>query len=246
MTYKENTNQHINGIIIKAKQGDGKAINTLLKELEPYVEEVLRCNGFKTELQDKTKKRNLIAWGQEGLYDAIRKFDFSFGVQFKTYAVQYILKMPRAEAQADRKWYARLHGEYNQNMGTEDEDEYAETQESPEVSEEDETPKTAYLPEVSKSGIPYNKTTYPTEIPDDFDGYESRFMQQDIKMALDGINPTDAKVIRMAFGINCKEHTGEEIGRELGRTRQRADERKKRGLKLLAKSPYLRPYGDCA
>ena len=140
MTYKENTNRHINGIIIKAKQGDGKAINTLLKELEPYVEEVLRCNGFKTELQDKTKKRNLIVWGQEGLYDAIRKFDFSFGVQFKTYAVQYILKMPRAEAQADRKWYARLHGEYNQNMGTEDEDEYAETQESPEASEEDETP----------------------------------------------------------------------------------------------------------
>jgi RNA polymerase primary sigma factor len=63
---------------------------------------------------------------------------------------------------------------------------------------------------------------------------EDRLLAEEIERALDALNPRDAKVLRLYFGLDGgREHTLEEIGNMLGVTRERVRLRRDRALKRL-------------
>ncbi|MDX1676107.1 MAG: sigma-70 family RNA polymerase sigma factor, partial [Longimicrobiales bacterium] len=63
---------------------------------------------------------------------------------------------------------------------------------------------------------------------------EDRLLAEQINRALDQLNPRDAKVVRLYFGLDGGEtHTLEEIGNMLGVTRERVRQLRDRALKRL-------------
>ncbi|MEJ2186987.1 MAG: sigma-70 family RNA polymerase sigma factor, partial [Gemmatimonadota bacterium] len=66
------------------------------------------------------------------------------------------------------------------------------------------------------------------------EGVEERLLAEQINDALEGLNPRDARVVRLYYGLDGgKEHTLEEIGNMLGVTRERVRQLRDRALKRL-------------
>ena len=73
-------------LLKKAKEGDKEALEEFYKENQKLVYSLIkRYNIYKYEYEDVLSDANY------GLLMAIRKFDFSYGVSFSTYAVPLIL-----------------------------------------------------------------------------------------------------------------------------------------------------------
>ena len=63
---------------------------------------------------------------------------------------------------------------------------------------------------------------------------EERLLSEHIEKALETLQPRDAKVVRLYFGLDGgREHTLEEIGNMLGVTRERVRQLRDRALKRL-------------
>ena len=74
--------------------------------------------------------------------------------------------------------------------------------------------------------------------------YELSSKRQDVSNALEGIDPRDAMVVRMYYGIGGKEFSLDEIGAVMNLSRERVRQLRDRALKDLRKP--LIGYGDVA
>ena len=61
---------------------------------------------------------------------------------------------------------------------------------------------------------------------------------------VDSLAPREARVIRLRFGIDCKEHTLEEVGKEFDVTRERIRQIEAKALKKLRLSPRIERLRD--
>jgi RNA polymerase sigma factor (sigma-70 family) len=84
--------------------------------------------------------------------------------------------------------------------------------------------------------------TIPAESADLVDEVARGRLQADLELALDQLDEREAAVLRRRFGIGCDEGTLEEVGRELGVTRERVRQIQTHALAKLATSARLRSH----
>jgi RNA polymerase primary sigma factor len=74
-----------------------------------------------------------------------------------------------------------------------------------------------------------------------------RFLVEEVESALRSLQPRDAKVLRLYFGLDGgREHTLEEIGGMLGVTRERVRQLRDRALKRLREGEVGRALASFA
>jgi RNA polymerase primary sigma factor len=226
---------------------------------EIAVQELVRANlRFVISVAKKYQNRgvalsDLIQEGNVGLVTAARKFDPDQGVKFISYAVWWIrqailsalanqgraVRVPLNRASDLAKIFRereRLKQELRRDPSP---NEIAEaTGLSPEIVESLQTLNAAEIRLDAPIGDSedsqlmdrfINEAAIVTE-----DEVEERLLTERIGQALETLQPRDAKVLRLYFGLEGgREHTLEEIGDILGVTRERIRQLRDRALKRL-------------
>lgn len=195
----------------------------------------------------------LVCIGNEGLLKAVKKFDPDKGVKFISYAVWWIrqailsalanqgraVRVPLNRASDLAKIFRereRLKQELNRDPTPQELSEA--TGLSPEIVESLQTLNAAEI----RLDAPIGDTE-DSQLMDRFiseaaivteDEVEERLLSERIDRALETLQPRDAKVLRLYFGLEGgREHTLEEIGDLLGVTRERIRQLRDRALKRL-------------
>jgi RNA polymerase primary sigma factor len=226
---------------------------------EDAVQELVRANlRFVISVAKKYQNRgvslsDLIQEGNVGLVTAARKFDPDQGVKFISYAVWWIrqailsslanqgraVRVPLNRA-SDLAKIFRERERLKQEIGRDPSPvELSEaTGLSPEIVESLQTLNAAEI----RLDAPIGDTDE-SQLMDRFiseaaivteDEVEERLLMERIGQALETLQPRDAKVLRLYFGLEGgREHTLEEIGDILGVTRERIRQLRDRALKRL-------------
>ena len=196
---------------------------------------------------------DLIQEGNVGLVTAARKFDPDQGVKFISYAVWWIRQAILA-ALANHGRSVRVPLNRASDLARIFRERERLKQELGRDPSLEEVAKAAKLtPEVVRHLQTLNTSEIRLDAPigDSDDSYlverfvldeagepeedvEDRLLAEQINTALDTLNPRDAKVVRLYFGLDGGEtHTLEEIGNMLGVTRERVRQLRDRALKRL-------------
>jgi RNA polymerase primary sigma factor len=230
-----------------------------LKGDERAVQELVRANlRFVISVAKKYQNRgvslsDLIQEGNVGLVTAARKFDPDQGVKFISYAVWWIrqailsalanqgraVRVPLNRASDLAKIFRereRLKQELDRDPSPQELSEA--TGLSPEIVESLQTLNAAEI----RLDAPIGDTE-DSQLMDRFiseaaivteDEVEERLLAERIDRALETLQPRDAKVLKLYFGLEGgREHTLEEIGDILGVTRERIRQLRDRALKRL-------------
>ncbi len=235
----------------KIAKGDIKALQELVRRNLKFVVSVAnKYKGYRLSLQD------LIEEGNIGLIQAAKRFDPSREVKFITYAVWWIrqailhcmaeqsgtVKLPIKQVgkvyQMGKKRQALTQSlereptekEVAEGMGFKEDDVHFIMQayrthlslDAPLKTDE----STAYI------DLLENSNTIP---------YDDEIMQESlhakVELLLHDLQPREEKIIRMRFGFNGEAKTLEEIGKEIGLSRERVRQIEKRAkVKLKMKS----------
>ena len=79
------------------------------------------------------------------------------------------------------------------------------------------------------------------------DNAEQQMLKEEINELLDELDPRDRKVLEMRFGLNGnKTHTLEEIGGQLGITRERVRQIENKAIRKLRNPQRLKKIRDFA
>jgi RNA polymerase primary sigma factor len=226
---------------------------------EDAVQELVRANlRFVISVAKKYQNRgvslsDLIQEGNVGLVTAARKFDPDQGVKFISYAVWWIrqailsalanqgraVRVPLNRASDLAKIFRereRLKQELRRDPSPQ---EIAEaTGLSPEIVESLQTLNAAEIRLDAPIGDSEDSQLMERFINDAAivteDEVEERLLTERIGQALETLQPRDAKVLKLYFGLEGgREHTLEEIGDILGVTRERIRQLRDRALKRL-------------
>ena len=196
---------------------------------------------------------DLIQEGNVGLVTAARKFDPDQGVKFISYAVWWIrqailaslanqgraVRVPLNRASDLARIFRereRLKQELGRDPNTEEVAEAAKL--TPEVVEQLQTLNSSEIRLDAPIGDSDDSYLVERFIVDEAsepeEDVEERMLAEHIDAALETLNPRDAKVLRLYFGLDGGEtHTLEEIGNMLGVTRERVRQLRDRALKRL-------------
>lgn len=225
-------------LAIKAKEGDSKARDLLIKHNLRYVIEVAK--GYQRQ---GLSLEELVAEGNLGICKAVEKFDPSRKMKFITYAVWWIrqsilqalsdnvriVRIPINkinEIQKERKIQEKdfqLNGDLTTFETKCDSDTYQMYSSFP-LRLDGETETDQLMMEVfpNKEAIP----------PDQF--LEQESLKIDLKSILKNLTEREADILKYYHGINeFRSFTLEEIGNILGLTRERIRQIKKKTLKTL-------------
>ena len=223
------------------------------------IQELARANlRFVISVAKKYQNRgvsltDLIQEGNVGLVTAARKFDPEQGVKFISYAVWWIrqailaslanhgraVRVPLNRA-SDLARIFREKERLKQEKGREPTtDELAEaTHLTPELVESLQTLNSAEIRLDAPIGDSEDSQLVERFITEEAAEpeveVESRLLTETITDALETLEPRDAKVLRLYFGLEGeREHTLEEIGNMLGVTRERIRQLRDRALRRL-------------
>ena len=226
---------------------------------EDAVQELVRANlRFVISVAKKYQNRgvslaDLIQEGNVGLVTAARKFDPDQGVKFISYAVWWIrqailsalanqgraVRVPLNRA-SDLAKIFRERERLKQALGREPSSvELSEaTGLSPEIVESLQTLNAAEIRLDAPIGDSEDSQLMERFVSDSAivteDEVEERLLTERIDRALNTLQPRDAKVLKLYFGLEGgREHTLEEIGDILGVTRERIRQLRDRALKRL-------------
>ena len=231
-----------------AQQGDQDAIQELARANLRFVISVAK------KYQNRgVSLTDLIQEGNVGLVTAARKFDPDQGVKFISYAVWWIrqailaslanhgraVRVPLNRA-SDLARIFREKERLKQEKGREpNTDELAEaTHLTPELVESLQTLNSAEIRLDAPIGDSEDSQLVERFITEEAAEpeveVESRLLTETITEALETLEPRDAKVLRLYFGLEGeREHTLEEIGNMLGVTRERIRQLRDRALRRL-------------
>ena len=231
-----------------AQQGDQDAIQELARANLRFVISVAK------KYQNRgVSLTDLIQEGNVGLVTAARKFDPDQGVKFISYAVWWIrqailaslanhgraVRVPLNRA-SDLARIFREKERLKQEKGREPStDELAEaTHLTPELVESLQTLNSAEIRLDAPIGDSEDSQLVERFITEEAAEpeveVESRLLTETIADALETLEPRDAKVLRLYFGLQGeREHTLEEIGNMLGVTRERIRQLRDRALRRL-------------
>ncbi|HEX5520075.1 MAG TPA: RNA polymerase sigma factor RpoD/SigA [Longimicrobiaceae bacterium] len=226
---------------------------------EDAVQALVRANlRFVISVAKKYQNRgvslsDLIQEGNVGLVTAARKFDPDQGVKFISYAVWWIrqailsslanqgraVRVPLNRASDLAKIFRereRLKQELRRDPTAEEIGEA--TGLSPEIVESLQTLNAAEIRLDAPIGDSDDSQLMDRFINDAAiiteDEVEERLLSERIELALETLQPRDAKVLKLYFGLDGgREHTLEEIGDILGVTRERIRQLRDRALKRL-------------
>jgi RNA polymerase primary sigma factor len=226
---------------------------------EDAIQELVRANlRFVISVAKKYQNRgvslsDLIQEGNVGLVTAARKFDPDQGVKFISYAVWWIrqailsalanqgraVRVPLNRASDLAKIFRereRLKQELRRDPTPQELSEA--TGLSAEIVESLQTLNAAEIRLDSPIGDSEDSQLMERFISDEAivteDEVEERLLSERIDRALDTLQPRDAKVLKLYFGLEGgREHTLEEIGDILGVTRERIRQLRDRALKRL-------------
>jgi RNA polymerase primary sigma factor len=230
-----------------------------LKGDEQAIQELVRANlRFVISVAKKYQNRgvslsDLIQEGNVGLVTAARKFDPEQGVKFISYAVWWIrqailsalanqgraVRVPLNRA-SDLAKIFRERERLKQELGRDPSPvELSQaTGLSPEIVESLQTLNAAEIRLDAPIGDSDDSQLMDRFISEEAivteDEVEERLLTERIGRALETLQPRDAKVLRLYFGLEGgREHTLEEIGDILGVTRERIRQLRDRALKRL-------------
>ena len=232
----------------RAQKGDEQAVQELAKANLRFVISVAK------KYQNRgVSLTDLIQEGNVGLVTAARKFDPEQGVKFISYAVWWIrqailaslanhgraVRVPLNRA-SDLARIFREKERLKQDLGrdpTPDELSKA-TDLTPELIESLQTLNAAEIRLDAPIGDSEDSQLVERFITDEAAEpeleVENRLLSESVSEALESLEPRDAKVLRLYFGLEGeREHTLEEIGNLLGVTRERIRQLRDRALRRL-------------
>ncbi|MBW3552387.1 MAG: RNA polymerase sigma factor RpoD/SigA [Gemmatimonadetes bacterium] len=232
----------------RAQAGDEEAVMALARANLRFVISVAK------KYQNRgVSLSDLIQEGNVGLVTAARKFDPDQGVKFISYAVWWIrqailaslanhgrsVRVPLNRASDLARIFRereRLKQELGRDPNTEEVALAAKL--TPEVVEQLQTLNSSEIRLDAPIGDSDDSYLVERFIVDEAsepeEDVEDRMLAEHIDAALETLNPRDAKVLRLYFGLDGGEtHTLEEIGNMLGVTRERVRQLRDRALKRL-------------
>ena len=229
------------------KQGDPKAIQEMVRRNLKYVVTVAnKYRGFGMSLQD------LIEEGNIGLIQAAKRFDVSRNVKFITYAARWIkqaimhslaeqsgtVKLPVKQAGKISKFNKR-----SQQMCQDMEREPTQSEVAKSLGYDDEEINSimrAYRTHLSLDTPLKNddRTPYLDLLENqDLIPYDDQIMQkllnEKVDQMLEDLSEREATILKMRFGFFGEVKTLEDIGREIGLSRERVRQIEKRAKDRL-------------
>lgn len=238
----------------RARAGDEDAVGELVQSNLRFVVSVAkRYQRSGVPLSDLIQEGNL------GLVTAARRFDPDQGVKFISYAVWWIrqamlvllarqgraVRVPMNRV-TDLAKISRARARLEQELGREP---------SPaELAEETgiELSTLAGLLTVSTAALRLDQPIYDKQVETVMDRFveetaigsgeavEAELFNSDLHRALDALQPREARVLRLFYGLEGREHTLEEIGQNMGICRERVRQIRDRGLLRLRQGPIGR------
>lgn len=232
----------------KAKGGDGRALERLVRSNLRFVIKVAK------KYQNRgLSLSDLIAEGNMGLMRAALKFDDEKNIKFISYAIWWVRQaILQALAEQSRLFRVPLNradlfhklskksSVLAQQLGREPTDEEMAREMGLPLEEIDSllvlTKSTLSLDAPITSGDESELRNYiPDEIhPNPEEVVFEKMRAKAIDRALSQLNPREARILRLYYGLNGEDHhTLEEIGRTEGITRERVRQIKKHALRKL-------------
>ncbi len=236
-------------LIIRAQRGDKEAIEKLIYSHLKFVVSIARhYQGYGVPLADLINEGNL------GLLRALKRFDPNRKVRFLSYAIWWI-RQAIMKALNEQSRLIKISGEQRAKMKKIREAQIDLLQEKgveptfEEIAEElgipTEDVKKSYS--MITSEVSLDSPIYPDNekqtlvdvvnqnaLPSPEEAYEEVELVERLKEAMQDLRPRDKMILEMYFGLDDgKPKTLEEIGKQLGISRERVRQLKERALKTL-------------
>lgn len=231
----------------RIKKGDEKALEELIKANLRFVVSVAK------QYQNQgLSLPDLISEGNLGLIKAAEKYDETRGFKFISYAVWWI-RQTILQALAEKARIVRLPlnqvGKLNK-INRELSKQSQTTQAEPTIEDiadslglpsyvvsdlmQMERKHSSFDEQVfDDSGLSFGDKFLVDHSSSPDRDLENKSLLQDINLTFEQLPEREADIIRLNFGIGCKEHTLDEIGDYLGLTRERVRQIREKSLRRL-------------
>jgi len=237
-------------LAFRIRGGDEEALRRLVEANLRFVISVAKTyQGHGVDLPDLINEGNL------GLMKAARKFDPSRGFKFISYAVWWIrqsilqalaekarmVRLPLNQVSALNK-LAKARSAFLQENGREPSDEELSALSGISAEKVGDAfrvsgPHLSFDTPFGEDGDGTLLDVVPDETTPSADaGLTNESLRSDLEDVMSVLAPREREVLRLAFGLGCKEKTLEEIGEDLNLTRERVRQLREKAIRKMART----------